>query len=338
MLADQNSPQTLKIGVLGTGHLGKIHLKCIGLAEQHLECVGFYDPNPQVAEQVAKDFGLRAFPDVDSLIAAADIVDIVTPTTTHYALACQVIAAGKHLFIEKPITHQLTEARELVALAQAKGVKIQVGHVERFNPALLALGEMPIQPMFIEAHRLAVFNPRGTDVSVVLDLMIHDLDIILSMVNSTVKEVHASGVAVVSDTVDIANARILFENGCVVNLTASRISLKQMRKIRLFQKDAYVSLDFLDKEAQVIRLYDSNETPPTGGQQFPLETANGQKTIHMAMPNIESTNAIKMELETFAESIMNDTRPKVSGEDGLRALELAHQISAAIATQPTPTK
>lgn len=322
----------LKIGVLGTGHLGKIHLKCIGLASESYELVGFYDPNPEVALKVAADYNTKAFSDVESLISAVDVVDIVTPTTTHYELAKQVIAAGKHLFIEKPITHTLEQARALVQLAADKKVKIQVGHVERFNPALLALGDMPIAPMFIEAHRLSVFNPRGTDVSVVLDLMIHDLDIILSMVASPVKEVHASGVAVVSDTVDIANARIVFENACVANLTASRISMKQMRKIRFFQRDAYVSLDLFDKEAQVIRLYDTDIQPPEDGQHFELNTQSGKKTIHLDMPKIEPVNSIKLELETFAESIVHDRRPKVNGEDGMRALELAYQITAAIET------
>jgi predicted dehydrogenase len=321
----------LKIGVLGTGHLGKIHLKCIGLASDSFELAGFFDSDPALARQVAADFDTVAFPDVDSLIAAVDVVDIVTPTTTHYDLAKKVIAAGKHLFIEKPITHTLDQAKELVDMAAEKKVKIQVGHVERFNPALLALGDMPIAPMFIEAHRLAVFNPRGTDVSVVLDLMIHDLDIILSMVDSPVKEVHASGVAVVSDTVDIANARIVFENACVANLTASRISMKQMRKIRFFQRDAYVSLDLFEKEAQVVRLYDKEVQLPEDGQHFELNTPRGKKTIHLDMPKIEPVNSIKLELETFAESIIHNRRPKVNGEDGMRALELAYQITAAIA-------
>ncbi|MEL6970429.1 MAG: Gfo/Idh/MocA family oxidoreductase [Bacteroidota bacterium] len=327
----------LKIGVLGTGHLGKIHLKCIGLANESYQLVGFFDPNPEVAQTVAEAYNTTAFPSAEALIEAVAVVDIVTPTTTHFVLAKQVIEAGKHLFIEKPITHTLEEAKELVDLAKEKGVKVQVGHVERFNPALLALGNTPVNPMFIEAHRLAVFNPRGTDVSVVLDLMIHDLDIILSLVQSEVKEVHASGVAVVSDTVDIANARIAFTNGCIANLTASRISLKQMRKVRFFQPDAYISLDFLDKQAQLIRLYDQNETPPENGQQFELETNKGKKTIHMDMPEIEPVNAIKMELETFAQSIEQDLRPKVNAEDGYRALALAYQITAAIEESLTTT-
>lgn len=317
----------LKIGVLGVGHLGKIHLKCINLAQESYELVGFFDLNDAMAAKVVEDFGIKRFDTIEDLFAAVDVVDIVTPTTTHFELAKKAIEAGKHIFIEKPVTHTLEEAEELVRLAQAKGIKIQVGHVERFNPALLALEETVIDPMFIEAHRLAVFNPRGTDVSVVLDLMIHDLDIILSMVKSPVKTVSASGVAVVSDTPDIANARIEFENGCVANLTTSRISMKQMRKVRLFQKDAYISLDFLDKQAQVIRLYDEGSNQiPTEANLMELQTQNGKKFIHMDAPEIQSVNAIKMELETFAESINNDTRPKVSVEDGYAALKLAYTI------------
>lgn len=320
----------LKIGVLGTGHLGKIHLKCIQMADAAYELVGFYDADEKIAASIAAEFGIAAYPDVASLIDAVDVVDIVTPTTTHYALAKQVIAAGKHLFIEKPITHTLEEARELVDMAQERGVKIQVGHVERFNPALLALGGMAVVPMFIEAHRLATFNPRGTDVSVILDLMIHDIDIILSMVDSPVAEVHASGVAVVSDTIDIANARIAFANGCIANLTASRISVSQMRKVRLFQKDAYISLDLFKKEAQMVRLYETGAPLPESGQHFELGTAQGTKIMHIDMPEIEPVNAIKLELETFAQSITEGRRPKVNGEDGYRALALAYRITEVI--------
>lgn len=320
----------LKIGVLGAGHLGKIHLKCIGLAANAYQLVGFFDPDAANANKVAADYGITAFDSAEALINAVDVVDIVTPTVTHYALAKKVIEAGKHLFIEKPITRELAEAEELVALAEAHKVKIQVGHVERFNPAVLALADSEVAPMFIEAHRLAAFNPRGTDVSVILDLMIHDIDIILSMVKSPVAEVQANGVAVVSETVDIANARIRFENGCVANLTASRISLKQMRKVRLFQKDAYISLDLLEKNAQIVRLFDQGVELPEDGQHFELETATGKKTIHVNLPDIEPVNAIKLELETFASSIENNTAPKVSGQDGLQALALAKRISEVV--------
>lgn len=326
----------LKIGVLGTGHLGKIHLKCIKQAPKHYELVGFYDADEATRTQVSTDFGISAFDHLEALIDAVDVVDIVTPTTTHFELAKAAILKGKHVFVEKPLTNTPAEAKALLELSEAHGVKIQVGHVERFNPALLALGEMKLQPMFIEAHRLATFNPRGTDVSVVLDLMIHDLDILLSMVDAPVEAVHASGVAVVSNTPDIANARIEFANGCVANLTASRISLKQMRKIRLFQQDAYISLDFLDKEAQVVRLYgpaDPDLPAQSGGMT--IETNRGTKHIHIDMPSIANTNAIQMELQTFADSITQNERPLVSGEDGYQALKLAYDIMAEIERRST---
>ena len=316
----------LKIGLLGAGHLGKIHLKCIQLAAEAYELAGFYDPDDQAARQVEEQFGVRRWTELDALLEAVDVVDIVTPTITHFEVASRAIRKGKHLFIEKPLAHTLPEADLLLQLCREYGVKAQVGHVERFNPALLALDNMPLAPMFIEAHRLAVFNPRGTDVSVILDLMIHDLDIVLSLVKSKVKSVSASGVPVVSETADICNARIEFENGCVANLTASRISLKQMRKLRLFQKDAYISLDFLDKEAQVVRLFDRESESPSTDNLLELETPHGKKFIHLSMPQIEPVNAIKMELEAFAESIVQNKRPILSIEDGYEALKLAHQI------------
>lgn len=317
----------LKIGVLGAGHLGKIHLKCLQLAAEQFELVGFFDPDPATARQVAADFGVQAFPSVEALLAAVEVVDIVTPTTSHFALAELALQQGKHLFIEKPLTQTVAQAEALMALQQAQGVMVQVGHVERFNPALLALEDMPLNPMFIEAHRLAVFNPRGTDVSVVLDLMIHDLDIILSMVAAPVSQVTANGVAVVSDTPDIANARIEFANGCVANLTASRISFKQMRKVRLFQKDAYISLDFLDKNAQIVRLYEAGAANvPAVDHLMELSTPTGNKLIHIDMPTIEPVNAIKLELESFGQSIQRGERPKVSIEDGYQALKLAYDI------------
>ncbi len=317
----------LKIGVLGAGHLGKIHLKCLLLTEGIYDLVGFYDADAENAAQVAKDFGITLFDSVDVLIDAVDVVDIVTPTVTHFDLAAKVIQKGKHVFIEKPLTHTVDEARELLRLKEKHDVKVQVGHVERFNPALLSIADMELNPMFIEAHRLATFNPRGTDVSVVLDLMIHDLDIVLSLVNSKVVNVKASGVSVVSETPDISNARIEFENGCVANLTASRLSLKQMRKVRFFQSDAYISLDFLEKQAQIVRLYDEKDVEEAKKEMLmELPTAKGKKFLDVSMPEIEPVNAIKLELETFAESIVQNTEPRVSIEDGYQALELAHQI------------
>ena len=316
----------LKIAVLGVGHLGRIHLKCILLAHESYELVGFYDPDDQTASRAEEETGARRWHDLDALLDAADVVDIVTPTTTHFELAQRALRKGKHLFIEKPLTNTLEEAEILLQLCSEQGTKVQVGHVERFNPALLALGGTPLNPMFIEAHRLSVFNARGTDVSVILDLMIHDLDIILSLVPAPVKHIRASGVAVVSHTADICNARIEFENGCVANLTASRISLKQMRKLRLFQQDAYISLDFLDKQAQLVRLFDTPPADVPDDSLMQLDTPRGKKYIQMAMPEIEPVNAIKMELESFAQAILNDSRPLVSIDDGYRALKLAYQI------------
>lgn len=317
----------LKIGVLGAGHLGKIHIKCILLASSAYELVGFFDPDKKAAQKAAETYNVPAFESMEALVNAVDVVDIVTPTVTHFKVASYAIQQGKHIFIEKPLTHTIEEAEKLVAMSEEFGVKVQVGHVERFNPALLALEDMTLNPMFIEAHRLALFNPRGTDVSVILDLMIHDLDIILSMVDSEVSAVSASGVQVVSDTPDISNARIEFKNGCVANLTASRISLKQMRKVRLFQKDAYISLDFLEKQAQVVRLYEEGaKNLPTDANLLELNTPKGQKLIHIDAPKIEPVNSIKMELETFAGSIEKNQAPKVSIDDGYKALKLAYQI------------
>ena len=312
----------IKIGVLGAGHLGKIHLKCIQ-ASEYLELVGFYDPDLENAEKVAASFGTRAFETAEALMNAVDAVDIVTPTILHFDLAQQAARKGKHIFIEKPLTHTVAEAEELIKITTENNVKVQVGHVERFNPAFLSLGDVRISPMFVEAHRLAMFNPRGTDVSVVLDLMIHDIDLILHLVDSEVKSIHASGVAVVSQSPDIANARIEFENGCVANLTASRMSLKQMRKIRFFQRDAYISLDFLEKKAQIIRMLDENTE---GGNLMELETVRGTKFIDIQMPEPMNVNAIQMELETFAESIRDNKTPRVTIQDGYRALKIAHRI------------
>ncbi|MEM9527681.1 MAG: Gfo/Idh/MocA family oxidoreductase [Bacteroidota bacterium] len=322
----------LKMGLLGVGHLGKIHLKCIRLAKAHYDLVGFYDADPEMARRVADEFHVKAFDSPEALIAASEVVDVVTPTPTHFDMVKLALQGGCHVFVEKPLTETLDEARELIALARETGKLVQVGHVERFNPALLALGDLKVKPYFIEAHRLAMFNPRGVDVSVVLDLMIHDLDIILKLADDEVSDVRASGVAVVSDTPDIVNARIEFAGGAVANLTASRISLKNMRKVRLFQPDAYISLDFLEKESQIVRLFDPTATNiPAAGQQFPLETPKGPRIIHVDQPDSGPINAIQMELESLADSIKSGKPAAVSIEDGYRALALAHRISAAVA-------
>lgn len=317
----------LKVGVLGAGHLGKIHLRLLNESNKY-DLVGFYDPDQINAEKVAKEFGYTYFDNLNTLMEAVDVVDIVTPTLSHFECAKKAITMGKHIFIEKPITHTLEEAEELIALKNKHGVKGQVGHVERFNPAFLAVKDSIHKPMFIETHRLAEFNPRGTDVPVVLDLMIHDIDAILSVVDSKVDHVVASGVSVISNSPDIANARIAFENGCVANLTASRISLKNMRKSRFFQKDAYISVDFLEKKVEVVKMKDAPETP--GEFDMVLQNAEGEKKqIYFENPDIHANNAIKEELETFAEAITQDSDPIVPLEQGTEALKVALQVIAS---------
>lgn len=319
----------IKIGVIGAGHLGKIHIKCILAAKEALHLVGFYDDDAQVRQKVAQEWQIKAFDSVEALLEVVEAVDIVTPTTTHFEIAQKALLQLRHVFVEKPITATIEQAKILQQIAIENGLKVQVGHVERFNPAFLALKGQTLAPKFIEAHRLAQFNPRGTDVSVVLDLMIHDLDIVLHLVKSNIKSIHANGVAIVSPTADIVNARLEFENGCVANLTASRLSLKQMRKVRLFQPDAYISLDFLEKNAQIIRLSEVTEggdEMPNFGNSFELETTSGKKRIDILMPESQPINAIQMELTTFAQAICNDTTPIVTLEDGLHALEVAQQI------------
>ena len=314
----------LKVGVLGAGHLGKIHLRLLQQSDKY-ELVGFYDPSKENAKNVAKEFGYTSFETIDALIEAVDVVDIVTPTLSHFDCAKKSIEKGKHIFIEKPITKTVAEAEALLALADENNVKGQVGHVERFNPAFTAVKDKIESPMFIECHRLAEFNPRGTDVPVVLDLMIHDIDIILSVVNSKVKDVHASGVSVISDTPDIANARVEFENGCVANLTASRISMKNMRKSRFFQKDAYISVDFLTKESEVVRMKDVPKNPDEFAMI--LQNAEGvKKQIYFENPEVENNNAILDELETFADAINNDTTPVVTLSQATEALRVAQMI------------
>ena len=314
----------LKVGVLGAGHLGKIHLKLLDKSKKYL-LIGFYDPDIANSESVAKEFNYNYFKKLDDLIDAVDVIDIVTPTISHYNCAIKAISKGKHIFIEKPITNSLEEAEHIRLLVSENNLRGQVGHVERFNPAFKAVKSEIKNPMFIETHRLAEFNPRGTDVPVVLDLMIHDIDIILSVVKSKVLSVQASGISVISETPDIANARIEFENGCVANLTASRISLKNMRKTRFFQKDAYISVDFLDKKTEVVKMKNAPEFP--GDFDMILQNAEGQKKqIYFENPEITPNNAILDELESFADAIENNTKPIVTLRDGTNALSVAHQI------------
>lgn len=315
----------LKIGVIGAGHLGKIHLKLLLELKDTFEVIGFYDTDRENAKIVNRSFRVKSFKSIENLIEEADIIDIVSPTISHYNCASLAIRSNKHVFIEKPITQTVLEAETLMKLSREAGVKVQVGHVERFNSAFKSALDYINQPLFIESHRLAEFNPRGTDVPVVLDLMIHDLDIVLKLVNSPVKSVQASGVSVVSDTPDIASARIEFNNGCVCNLTASRMSLKNMRKSRVFQKDAYISIDYLEKKTEVIRLKNIKPSEEIDPLAVVLDLGKGKrkKQIYFENPSIEENNAIKDEFISFANAINEDIEPEVSITDGLRALELA---------------
>jgi predicted dehydrogenase len=312
----------LKIGVFGTGHLGKFHLN--NWREiSGVDVVCFYDPNDEIAKEVAEKYDLKRFTDVESLIDSCDAIDVVTPTQFHFSICEKAIKKSKHVFVEKPMVHTMDEAKTLVKLVQESKIKFQVGHVERFNPAFLAAKSLNLNPMFIEVHRLAQFNPRGTEVSVILDLMIHDIDVVLSLVKSDVKTISASGVAVMTETPDIANVRIEFNNGCVANLTSSRISMKKMRKVRLFQKDAYIGIDFLEKKTEVIKL---RQPEDQNVFSFDIETPNGVKTIAIANPEVPEVNAIKRELEEFVAAIRNDRQTIVNEIDGFRAMEVAHQI------------
>ncbi len=314
----------LKIGVLGAGHLGKIHIKLIQEIET-LELVGFYDPNDKNAAKAEEKYQVKRFNDLEELIDACDAVDIVTATISHFECAQLALKKTKHIFIEKPMTSTLEEAYKLVELIKEAGVKAQVGHVERFNPAFLAVKDYPFNPMFIETHRLAQFNTRGTDVSVIHDLMIHDIDIILKLVNTNVKTIHASGVPIISDSPDIANARLEFDNGCVANITASRLSIKNMRKTRVFQRDSYVSIDFLEKKTEIFKLYNEQ---PADFNTFELDMGENKdkKYIHFDTPEILPVNSIKMELEVFAHSIYQNKETQVTAMDGLKAMEVAYGV------------
>ena len=314
----------LKIGVLGAGHLGKIHIRLIKEIPEY-ELVGFYDQNPENAKKVSEELGVKAYESEAQLIDDCQVIDVVTPTIAHYQCAANALKKFKHIFIEKPITASMDEAKNLVSLAKEAGVKVQVGHVERFNPAFKASLPYLSHPMFIETHRLAQFNPRGTDVSVILDLMIHDIDIILSVVKANIKKISASGVPIVSDTPDIANARLEFDNGCVANITASRISLKNMRKMRFFQKDAYISIDFLNKASEIVKIEpDVNDDP--FAISIDLGEGKGKKKIHFENLAVQESNAIKEELTTLAHSILHDTPAIVSLSDGYNALDVAYKI------------
>ena len=323
------STAPLRVGVLGTGSLGKEHVRIYAelAAAGRIQLAGLFDTVAETARKFASKYQVRAFASAAEAAEACDAVSIVTPTTTHFELAKMLLQSGKHVLVEKPMTDDAAEAGELVKLAQQNRCVLQVGHVERFNPVFRYLQEVATDPRFIEVHRLSPYPARSTDIGVVLDLMIHDLDVVLAFVQSPVTSIDAVGIPVLSPSEDIANARLRFANGCVANLTASRISLKQMRKMRIFQPFAYISLDFLDKTAQIVQLFapDAANLPPQD-QLMEFDTPGGKKWLHMQMPETAPVNAIQRELETFYDSIVQDTTPVVSLSDGLKALDLAHRI------------
>lgn len=319
----------LKMGVMGAGHLGRIHLKLLKEIKEY-QLTGFYDRDAKVCREVASEMGIPVFSSPVELIEQCDVVDVVTPTVSHFEVASAVLKKSKHLFIEKPLANTPEEGSMLMELAREANVKVQVGHVERFNPAFVAAVNHINNPMFIETHRLAQFNPRGTDVSVVHDLMIHDIDIILSLVPSGIKKINTSGVAVVSDTPDIANVRIEFDNGCVANLTASRISLKNMRKSRFFQRDAYISVDFLKKTSEIVKIKNVTGTPDPLAVLIDLGPGKESRQLYFENPRVEESNAIREELRELAGAILQNRKPLVDIYDGYRALEVAHEIADKI--------
>jgi len=311
-----------KAGVVGCGHLGKIHIRLLNQSD-NFDLLGVYDNDVNISKKTASEFGCKSYGSFEEMIDEIDVLDIVTPTSSHFSYALKAIENGVNVFIEKPVCSNTEESLKLVEKSKLNNVKIQVGHVERFNPAFTAVENNISKPMFIESHRLAQFNPRGTDVSVVLDLMIHDIDIILSSVDSPIKQISSSGVSVISDTPDIANARIEFENGCVANLTASRVSLKNMRKTRFFQSGKYISIDFLNRESEIVEIDEKKSEIPI----MTLETSDGnKKKIYFSKPDVSENNAILEELNSFAFSIKNNKRPKVDIYDGHNALDVAIKI------------
>ena len=315
--------EKVNVGIIGTGHLGRYHaLNYNTIPEANL--VGVYDTDPERSKQVAGECKCRSFDNLNQLLEAVDAVSIAVPTDYHFSVGKQVLERGIHCLIEKPITSTIDEADKLIQLAEENKAVLHVGHIERFNPAMLAIQKMDLQPRFIESHRLAPFNPRGTEVAVILDLMIHDIDIILHVVNHPVSKIDASGVAVVSDSIDIANARIHFENGCVANLTASRISQKKMRKMRLFQKNAYISIDFLENKSEIYCL----EKNPRKGSRSLGEIGIGENKKHVIYdkPKTGKINSLKLELELFVQKIQGKEVEAVSGAEGRSALEIAVKI------------
>ncbi len=318
--------EKLKVGVIGVGHLGKLHTKMFSQIE-NCELVGVFDSDLEKSNAVAEEFKTKSFSSISDLLHQTNAVSIAATTSAHFEIAMKALEFDNHIFIEKPITATIEEAEKLVELADKKNLNLQVGHIERFNPGLLAIESYIKDPKFIQSDRLAPFNPRGTDVAVVLDLMIHDIDIILSLIKSKVVDVVANGVEVVSDNIDIANARIEFENGAVANVTASRISQKRMRKMRIFQKDNYLSLDFNTGASEIYNLIPpDHELPPTAMSIGEIGIGDKKKRLIFEQPDKVEVNALQYELQLFVNSVLEKTSPVVSGKDGLRALKVADMI------------
>jgi predicted dehydrogenase len=323
----------LKVGVVGVGHLGQHHARKFQTIE-NCQMVGIYDAKPERAAEISEKLGVKSFASYDELLDAVDAIDIAATTTYHYALAKPALLKGKHIFLEKPITSELSQAQELMELAKAQNLKIQVGHIERFNPVILAVEEQIKDPMFIESHRLSTFHHRGTDVPVVLDLMIHDIDLILDFVKSPIKQIHASGIGILTPSIDIANARLEFKNGAIANVTSSRVSLKQERKIRFFQKDAYFSMDFVAKQVTIVRKSPNILTllPRIMAGDPSLKAEELVDTQLLTVAD-SPKDALQMELESFVDSILQDKKPVVDGEAGSRALSVALEIISIINSQ-----
>lgn len=315
--------EKIKIAIIGAGHLGRFHIECIKRI-QGFSLEGIYDKDTERSQEIAAKYDVRTFDGLSEAIHAVDAVCIVTPTSSHYEIALHAIEAGKHVFIEKPLTDHPETSRLLAELIARKKLVGRVGHVERYNPSFIAAQKFGLdKPVFIEAHRLAPFNPRGMDVPVVMDLMIHDIDLVLSMIKSEVDHIEANGVGVAGNTADICNARITFKNHAVANLTASRISLKQMRKLRLFQRDKYIAIDFLNHEVQVVKLLHEE---PADMMSMKLELPDGPRWIAADNPGIEKHNAIEEELKEFYLAINNNSTTGVTFDDGAKAVAVAHQI------------
>ena len=313
----------IKVGVIGAGHLGKIHLNI--LSNSVFELIGFHDTDIAYSEKLSKEKGYLFFADLNSLIEKIDAAVIVSPTTTHFEIAKKCINKGVHVFVEKPLTTNSNQAKIIDSLSKKKGIIGQVGFVERYNQAFISCKKFIKKPKFIESHRLSDFNPRGTDVSVIMDLMIHDIDIILNINKSKVKKIDASGVSIISSTPDIANARIEFDDGCIANLTSSRISLKKMRKTRIFQEDAYISINFLEKEFQVVKIRNRDRNDEDNSLII-KNNLGEEKVIFFENPEVQSMNSIEAELNDFYNSIKSKSDSKVTLSEGLKALEVAEEI------------